>query len=208
MQSIPVRLFLPSEVRWRVDVQEQLNAKHRGTMPVTRKIMTPMRKFPANYERNNYNLSRRQKSTVSVSNFLHIISCPAEQRHTFLATTNTLGIREVNSTKTRPCALRLVLQWLICKGSGILTHSWLGEIAVTSLCFREEARPGTYSRGCCGRHFWPQRPVAGLPPFGHLLKHTHIYAAPAGWIGLPLRSNGCLCLASSTNFDLWSRAMP
>lgn len=56
-QSIPVHLLLPSEVRWHADVKEQLNGKHRGTEPITRKIMTPVRKVSTNYEWNNYILS-------------------------------------------------------------------------------------------------------------------------------------------------------
>lgn len=105
-----------------------------------------------------------------------------------------------------PCALLLIIQWLIRKGSGTLTHSWLGGNCCDPLCvFLEEARPGTYASGCYGRLFWPQGPLAGLPPSA-IYSHTHV--APAGWIGLPLRSDGCLCFASSPYFHPGICGMP
>lgn len=86
-QSIPVHLLLPSEVRWHADVKEQLNGKHRGTEPITRKIMTPVRKVSTNYEWNNYILScslKEKKKKNSLCSF-HIspplyLMCPTKQQ--------------------------------------------------------------------------------------------------------------------------------
>lgn len=172
-------------MRWRADVKEQLNGKHRGTMPITRKIMTPVRKFPTNYEWNNYILSFRQKKrekSVSVAFTIspHITSCPAKQQQIFLAVLTLLGLGEV--ILQRPClALSpLILQWLIQTGSGTLTQSWLGEIAVTSLRFWEEARPGIYASGNCGSLFWPRGPSASLPPLA-IYSHTQLLLDGLGY---------------------------
>lgn len=104
-----------------------------------------------------------------------------------------------------PCTLLLILQWVIHKGSGTLTHFWLGGNCCDLSTFLGGSQNWHIRSGCCSRLFCPQWPLAGLPPSAI---YSHTFAAFAGWIGLPLGSDDYLCFASSPHFHPGSRGMP
>lgn len=129
---------------------------------------------------------------------------PCQTTADFPCSPDTLGIRGGNSTKTMPCALTPhssvtdtdgkwdpdpVMTWgNCCDLSALLGGSQTWHIRVGKL-WQPLLTPRTFSQPT---------------PFGHLFTHT----APAGWIGLPLRSDACLCSASSPHFHPGSRGMP
>ena len=87
------------QVRWGDVLTLQNNPTESivGCVPITRKIMTPVRKFPSNYEWNNYILScslkkKKKKHSLKLSHFpSHNLTRPAKQQHAFPRSPDTLG---------------------------------------------------------------------------------------------------------------------
>lgn len=160
--------------------------------------MTPVLKFPTNYEWNNYIWTCRLSSTVSGLNFPHITSCPAKQQNTFHTSPALWGIREGNSTKTR-----------LAFSSSSFSDWYAGEVGpwptpdLRKLLWPrwDFGRKPDLAQRCIGgaaAFSDPKDLLVGLPPLA-IYSHTHV--APARWIGLPLGSNGCFCFASSPLFS-------
>lgn len=134
---------------------------HRGTVPKTRK------RFPTNYEWNNYILNCSQKKGLHFPshNLLHTAAY-------FARSPDSLGIRGGNSTKRVPCALLLIIQWLIRKGSGTLTHSWLGGNCCDLSAFLGGSQTWHIHTGVLWQTLLTLRTFSWPTPISHLFTHT------------------------------------
>lgn len=179
-------------------------------------------RFPANYERNNYILScsvtrgaggkeyRQQNSYFPSHNLVS-----RAPNSSVLPSQSWLmgGIKQGNSTKTVPCAPppTLIIQWLMRWGSGTLTCFWLvggGLLWPLSAFFGWKPALAHMHRGVAAHSVDPKGLWLAycLQPLIQIHTHTHRHLAPAGWIGLPHGSEGCLCFASCPLFSSWEAA--